>query len=186
MPLMDGLDPVGVWTLRLFVAALLARAAVAKLRAPRHFAAAIRDYALVPEAIVGALAVAFLGAELLLAIALLVPITASGAAFGTAALLALYTGAIGLNLLRGRRDIDCGCAGPAARQPLHEGLVLRNGAYLAAALVAGLTPAARALHWIDLSTIAAGALSLLALSVAVDGLIANAPRLARHPSEEPA
>ena len=40
------------------------------------------------------------------------------AAAAAALLLALYAGAIGVNLARGRRDIDCGCGGPASRQPI--------------------------------------------------------------------
>jgi len=38
-------------------------------------------------------------------------------------LLALYTLAVVVNLARGRREIDCGCFGPAARQPLSAALV---------------------------------------------------------------
>ena len=46
-------------------------------------------------------------------------------------LLALYAGAMAVNLARGRRDLDCGCAGPGVRRPVGEGLLIRNGALIA-------------------------------------------------------
>ena len=91
-------------------------------------------------------------------------------------LLLVYSGAIVLNLARGRRDIDCGCAGPARRQGLHEMLVVRNAAYVALAFAATLPSAVRALGWLDFFTVAAGALALTTLSLAVDELAAIAPR----------
>ena len=61
------------------------------------------------------------------------------AAFASAALFAAYTGAIAINLQRGRIHIDCGCgmARLAGRdQQLSWGLVVRNTLLMAAALVA--------------------------------------------------
>ena len=82
-----------------------------------------------------------------------------------------------MNLARGRREIDCGCFGPALRQPLSLALVLRNAGLIALALVCALPVGSRALVPLDALTIAA----LVALGAlvhgAVNGLIANAPRL---------
>ena len=114
--------------------------------------------------------------------ALLVPVSAAAACLAAAALLGAYTFAIVVNLRRGRRDIDCGCAGPARRQTLHELLVVRNLALVAAALVAMLAPGTRALGWLDAVTIAASLVALLALVAALEGLAANAARgAARRP-----
>ena len=91
-------------------------------------------------------------------------------------MLMLYSIAIGINLSRGRRDIDCGCAGPLARQTLHEMLVLRNVIYSVFALAAAAPLSLRAFNWVDGLTIAFGVTSLFALAVAVDGLAALAAR----------
>jgi hypothetical protein len=93
------------------------------------------------------------------------------------ALLATYTLAIAANLARGRRDIDCGCFGPAARQPLSAALVARNAALLGVAVLALLPVQARALHPADALSIA-GAVGFGALVFAsANALLANAPRL---------
>jgi hypothetical protein len=89
-----------------------------------------------------------------------------------AMLLVVYAVAIGVNLLRGRRDIDCGCAGPASRRPIAWSLVARN-VVLAAIGLAGLMPLhARPLHWVDGVTLLATTIAASALYVAADGLLA--------------
>jgi hypothetical protein len=100
------------------------------------------------------------------------------AALGAAALLALYTAAIGVNLARGRRDVDCGCAGPGGRQTLQGGLVARNALLAAAALAAAAPVGARGLGAVDAITIAGAVLAAAALYAASQHLLALAPRLA--------
>lgn len=173
------IDPAAALTLRLLLAAVLARAAWHKARDLRAFAAAVADYRLLPGAWAAAAAAGFLVAEIGLAGGLLLPPVARAASLGAGALLCLYAAAIGTNLLRGRRHIDCGCAGPARRQPLSGWLVARNGALVAAAMAAALPAAPRALGGLDLFTVAAGAVALLAASVAADGLVAAWPDTAR-------
>ena len=60
-------------------------------------------------------------------------------ALGTGvALLLAYAVAIAINLARGRRDLDCGCAGPNDRRPISTWMVWRNvgtAILLAAALL---------------------------------------------------
>lgn len=170
-----GLDPAIGWALRLVLAAIFARAVYAKLRDPREFADAIRAYELLPAPLCSAAAAALLAAELALLVGLLLPATGSAAAGCAAGLLLLYSAAIVVNLLRGRRDIDCGCAGPLRKQPLHELLVLRNLLYAAIAGIAALPLAARELVWLDAATIGFCLLSSFMLSLALDGLAAVAP-----------
>lgn len=55
---------------------------------------------------------------------------------GLTALLCIYTGAVTFNLLRGHRDISCGCGGLLENERLHWGIVIRN--VLMMALVIGL------------------------------------------------
>jgi hypothetical protein len=124
---------------------------------------------------------------MIVAVALLLPGSSSAAPFAAAGLLLVYTGAILINLVRGRTDIDCGCAGPARRQPLGVGLVVRNLVLLSAALLSELPARPRALVWIDGLTCAAGLAAACLLYKAVDVLLAGVARKGprRMPVDEP-
>ncbi len=182
-------DPVLLLLGRLALALLLLRAAVHKLRDVAAFRAAVAAYALLPRAGVGPVAVVLIAVELALGAALLRGgiVTLPGA-LGAAMLVAVYTTAIAVNLLRGRRHIDCGCTGAAGRQRLSGHLVLRNGgivfAALALAALADMAPGqARPLTWVDGVTVVAGLGTLALLYAATETLIGNAPgiaAMARH------
>lgn len=171
------LDPILIHACALALAAILATAATHKLRAPRWFAAQLEAYALLPAPLVKPAARALPLVEGAVAVALLLPVSRSAAALAAAALLAAYAGAIAVNLWRGRRDIDCGCAGPGESQPLRPVLLLRNAALLGLALLAALPPLPRALGLFDGFVAIAAAAVLLLLYAAADGLLTNAPRL---------
>jgi len=173
-------DPVVVHALRLALALLLAAAALHKLRDPAGFRATLRDYHLLPEPSVGPAGAIFALLEAGLALALLVPRVASTAALTCAALLVVYGGAIGVNLARGRRHVACGCLGPSADEPLHAGMLVRNGLLALAALAAALPGAGRPLSALDLFTITAAAGGLALLYLAADGLAAAARMAARE------
>jgi hypothetical protein len=169
-------DPVLGHVCRFVLALVLLSAAAHKLRAPRDFLATLHGYALVPDVLAPAVAVALVGAELAIGAGLLAPATRQTAALGATALLALYGASIAVNLLRGRRDIDCGCGGPAARQPLSAWLVLRN-ACLATMGIAALAPSSgRPLEALDGFTIAAAVAVLYVQYLAVNLLLAYRPR----------
>ena len=170
------LDPALVWTLRLFLASIFARAVYAKVRFPKEFADALHGYQLVPENLASGFAGALLALECALVPALLVSAAAPYAAAIAAGVLCLYALAIGINLWRGRRDIDCGCSGPAARQTLHEMLVVRNLVYAAFAAFAGFNASARTLIWLDGMTIGLAVLCFICLALALDQLAALAAR----------
>ena len=171
------LDPIFIIASALAVAVLLASAATHKLRAPGRFAKQLADYQLLPETLVRPIGRVIPLLELLIAFALLVPVSRSWAALTAAGLLALYAAAIGINLWRGRADIDCGCAGPDQAQPLRPVLLARNSALVALALVASVAPVARDLTLFDgFVTLAAAAVALL-IYAAADGLLANSPLL---------
>jgi hypothetical protein len=173
------LDPTARLALRAALALLLAGGGVAKLAQLPRFRTAVAGYALLPDALVPAAALAFAGGELALGLALLAPMAGGAAALGAAALLALYTAAVAANLARGRRDIDCGCAGPAGRRTLDGGLVARNAALIAAALGAALPVSGRALAALDVFTALAAAAAAALLYAAADTALALRPRLAR-------
>jgi hypothetical protein len=171
------MDPAVDIALRTGLALLLLVAAGHKLRDLPYFRATLADYRLVPARWVGVAAMVVVGVEVATAAALVL-LRATGA-LAAAALLTVYAAAIGVNLARGRRHIDCGCAGPAVRRPLSGWLVARNGALVAVAL-AGLAPVrVRPLVWVDGITVAGTTLLLAVVYAAVDGLIANVPGFAR-------
>ena len=170
------MDPVPAYVVRGLVALVFIIACVHKLSALRDFVATVRGYALVPDALAAWVAAPIVLAELCAGAGLLVADFRSAATLLAVALLLAYAAGISINLLRGRRDIDCGCAGPGGRQSLSGWLVLRN-LMLAVALGATLVPVQpRMLGGFDLLTIALGACALYALYAASNLLLAYAPR----------
>jgi Methylamine utilisation protein MauE len=172
------MDPVIDATLRAGLSLLFVVAAGHKLRDLARFRATLADYRLLPDAIVPPGAAAVAGGELAVALALAIPRLRAAGLLAAAAVLLVYGAAIAVNLVRGRRHIDCGCAGPAVRRPISGWLVARN-ALLAAVALAGLAPVrARALVWPDALSILGATAVLAALYAAVDRMLAAAPALA--------
>jgi hypothetical protein len=160
---------------RTALALLLLVAAAHKLRDLAAFRRTFVEYRLAP----GALAPLAPLVEGGIATALLWPAARGGALLAAAALFAAYGVAIGVNLARGRRHIDCGCVGPAARQPIGPRLVARNGVLATTAAAAAAVPVvARTLGWVDVLTIAGAVGVLAAQYAAVERMLADAPRLA--------
>ena len=151
-------DPAIDLTVRAALALLFLVAAAHKLRDRAAFRATFAEYRILPEAISTLVPLA----ELAVAVLLLVPAASALGEIGAAALLLLYGAAVGVNLARGRRHIDCGCAGPYARRPIGGGIVVRNALLAASALA-----------------VSGAVLALAALYLATDRLMAHAPALAR-------
>jgi Methylamine utilisation protein MauE len=173
------MDPVVDAILRGALALLLLTAAGHKLRDLGRFRATVAEYRLLPPGLVGAVAVLLAVGELTLAAALVAPALRTPALLATAGLLVLYGAAVAVNLARGRRDLDCGCAGPAVRRPISGWMVARNG-LLAAVALAGTVPVhPRTLVWVDGLTVIAAIVVVAALHASVDRVLAYAPALAR-------
>ena len=107
---------------RYLVAAVFALASLHKLRTRLEFAGVIYQYRLTPKGSEHWLSWLIPSLELSIAVALFV-LPQVGALLA-AGLIASYCIAIGVNLLRGRHHIDCGCGG--ASTPLSGALVWRN------------------------------------------------------------
>lgn len=167
------IDPLLSDALALGLALLLGAAASHKARDPGAFRALLGEYRLLPRRAVGPTALGLAAAEACLALALVVPSARGAAGPGAAGLLLLYSAAIAINLARGRREIECGCGGPAGR-PLGPGLLVRNAMLVAAALLAALPVEARPPVWLDRLTLAF-AVAALALAWSAAGLLAAAP-----------
>ena len=164
------IDPVIGAVLAGCFALLFAAAAIHKLRERARFAEAFRAYGIVPSALsAGAALVPLI--EMAVAAGLLTRATRATAAAAAAALLVAYALAIGINVVRGRRDIACGCGGPADRRPIAAWMVWRNFALAALAAVAGVKWQARPLAGVDALTIGAGIVVAALLYLSLDELL---------------
>lgn len=116
-----------------------------KLRHRRLLPGVIANYRIVPAALAAPLATLLGPLEIVLALALM----ASGlgwnaplADFAAATLLLVFAAAMAINLVRGRREITCGCGRLDLRQTLRWSFVARNLLLAALLCAAG----ANALH----------------------------------------
>jgi hypothetical protein len=168
------LDPAIGWILALGLGLLLAAAATHKLADLPRFRAALAGYRLLPEALVTPATAIVIGLEMLATAMLVMPSWRAQGALLAAGLLMVYAFALGLNLLRGRTRIDCGCLGFGRAERISWWIVVRNLVLVGCALIAALPPASRALGALDLLTIGASVTSLAILYPAI-------PRLAVAP-----
>ena len=170
------IDPLLSKAIALGFAVLFIGAAWHKLSAPGRFEAVLRDYQLLPAIVSRPLTLLIPGVELALALGwisgLLLRITATA----SAALLATYALAIGINLVRGRIYIDCGCGFGAAsdrEHPLSSGLVARNILLIGLAVLSLLPVAERDLGMTDYVVVIAALLTAILLYAASGQLIKN-------------
>jgi len=173
------MDPVAVAIGRGALALLFGIAAMHKARDLDRFAATLAEYRLLPAVASGVAARIVPALELAAAFALSTPALHTAGPLLAGALLFVYTGAIGTNLARGRRDIDCGCAGPAVRQSLSGSLVARNAMLLVVALACLAPVRPRPLGAIDALTVAAAVAALAMLYAAIERMLANLPAVGR-------
>jgi hypothetical protein len=118
------------------IGAIFVQAGQAKLQHRELLGGVIANYRLLPGALVAPVALLLPWAEIGIGLGLIV----GGAAVlapAAMALLLIFAAAMGINVARGRREIDCGCGRSDLRQPLGWLLVLRN-LVLAALLVPSL------------------------------------------------
>jgi uncharacterized membrane protein YphA (DoxX/SURF4 family) len=165
------LDPGVGYLLLIALGLLFAHAAWHKWRGLARFREQLAAYRLLPGALLGPFGVAVPLAESAIALLLLPPMTRPWAAAVGAALLLGYAAAMAINLGRGRRDLDCGCAGPAVRRPIAAWMVWRNALLSALLLVASQPLSARTLSGSDLLTVGGGLLALVLLYGALERLL---------------
>ena len=170
------LDPAIGWTLALSLGLLLASAAVHKLRDPARFRSALAGYRLLPEAALGAAGVVVIGTELVAAALVVLPAERPLGGALAAALMAAYGTAIGINLLRGRTRIDCGCLGFGKSERIAWWMVGRNLVLAAAALAVRLPTGARTLEALDWVTVA-GTVAVMAALFSAASRLASLPAL---------
>ena len=174
-------------TCQLFLSFVFGAAAVHKLRDAKAFVETLRDYQLIPSPLLGPVSALVIGLEVFVVFGLWPVSLRTEATVTAAALLVSYAVAIGVNLGRGRRELDCGCSWGASGQTISWGLVFRNGLMLLPCwvvimsqeivLLVGATPEKAGLA---ASVVAlAAAVVLLLCYWSFERLIANQPALAR-------
>lgn len=127
----------------LFFVWLLLQAAKHKLMPDNkyYYQGLLQDYASVPQALQSIHTVRILAiGELLLAIALLLPISKVAAAIACALLMLAYGALLSVQWFQGKRDMDCGCSGPAVSLKISPALLWRNVVLALLALFAASEP----------------------------------------------
>jgi hypothetical protein len=148
-----------------------------KLRDLEMFEASLANYRLAPTWMEKPLAFLLPIAECVAAAGMLLTATRTIAASMVLALLMTFSGAIAINLARGRRNIDCGCFGPALRQELSGWLLLRNAFLMIVAAMTILPTTNRAIEPLDFATILLGAVTMVTLYASGNFAIANVPKI---------
>jgi len=160
---------------RTLVGLVLLTAGLAKLFGGRKFVEVVRNYKLLPEALVAPVGRLIPFAEVFVAVLVFADLLQPFAALAAALLFLMFGGALAINLLRGRTHISCGCFGVSEEQRLSWALVWRNLLFAALAFLpqlaraAGVAPARLAPEEAALTILLAGAAlaSFLMLGVIV-------------------
>jgi Methylamine utilisation protein MauE. len=150
------LDTVFVWILSLCMAQLLGMAAWHKFKNMTEFKLVLSGYELLPFSLLDAASKLIMVLECLTALALLLPSTRLLGALLAASLMFLYGCAMAINLLHGRRLLDCGCHINSQKQPISWHLVIRNLMFAGTMLLLLLPESARVLNLLDWALILFG------------------------------
>lgn len=170
------LDPLILKVISIGFGLLFLLAAAHKISTMQQFRVILEEYQVLPRILAGPLARIVPVMEIVLSIGWLTGFRPGLVATVSAVLLAVYTSAIGINLLRGRIHIGCGCgvAGSAeGDQQLSSGLLLRNSILIAIALVAAIPTTVRSFGVVDYVTLGATLLASALLYVGANQLLAN-------------
>ena len=168
------MDPLPELTIALSLATLFAAAAIHKLRAWEEWPGLVRNYRLLPEFLAGAAAAALPAAEACVSGALAWPAAQPVGGIAAAALLVAYAAAIGINLGRGRTEIDCGCFGSRLKQGIAPWMVGRNLLLAGLALTLLLPRTPRPLAFTEIAA-AAGIAATLGLLYPVLAVVVRPP-----------
>jgi hypothetical protein len=165
------LDPLVILIAAGVLIAVFVRAIWHKLSDFDVFKASFTDYEILPQTLIAPAALVLLLAEAAIVIGLVIPLTRTAAALGAVILLALYGGAIAVNLRRGRYMIDCGCGGPG--QGLSWFLVARNAILVLIAAMAAAQPAMRGISIPDAIVLGLSVVTVWLLILASEQVGAN-------------
>jgi len=163
--------------LALFFAWLFALAAMQKLRAPDYYRNLMSTYvSALPLGRFMLLPIA--GAELALAILLLLPQTRVYGLAGSAGLLLAYAAMMAWQIWRGHSGMDCGCSGPGSALAVSPALVVRNLVCACLALLSMSAPVGAVVGVVGLVLSVVIALFMITFYLCSDQVIANAQQMA--------
>ncbi|HEV7447809.1 MAG TPA: MauE/DoxX family redox-associated membrane protein [Steroidobacteraceae bacterium] len=158
-------------------ALLFAAAAIHKLRDLRRFDEIFAAYGLLPLAARLRLSRAVPLLEAFVAVGLVLDVSRNAAARVGIVLLFAYAGAITVNLVRGRRELACGCGGPDDRRPIAPWMVWRNILFAIVLFPVMLPPGPRPLELTDMVTIGFGTATCALVYLCLDRLLGRTARL---------
>ncbi|WP_232463517.1 MauE/DoxX family redox-associated membrane protein [Tumebacillus avium] len=115
-----------IWFLRILLGTIFVSSFLEKIRKYEEHKSIIRDYRILPDRIVPYFSAIEVGLQLLTAALLYLGIFLPVAGMLSAILLAMYSIAVSMNLLKGRTEISCGCGGIVGNHQLSWGLIIRN------------------------------------------------------------
>ena len=142
-------DPVITMISALVLSYVFVLAGLYKFQHLPEFRSTLENYQLFPGRLILPLSLLVPAIETAAGLGLLIPVSSGPAAITVGLLLSLYMAAITINLLRKRRNIDCGCLGSLQRQTLSEWLIVRNLLLLGLVYLTLATGAQRPLQWLD-------------------------------------
>jgi hypothetical protein len=156
--------------------------ALPKLTRQSDLRQAVAGFQLLPHALVTPFALALPLVEIAATLASLVPATRSLGASALALLFVLFAAALGINVARGRTDIDCGCngfrqSGGAAAHSIGWAHVARTLFLAALAALVCMPQSARTIVWFDYLSVLGATLLAVAAFFTLDALLANRPKL---------
>lgn len=111
---------------RLFLSIVFFVSAIDKVRQFQQFTTTITAYRLLPETWSKSLAFTITGTEISVSVLLFMGWQSQIAAFVSIFMLFIFSIAMGINLIRGHTDLECGCSGTKNAQKISLGLVGRN------------------------------------------------------------
>jgi hypothetical protein len=173
------------YILRFLLVFIFLRAALHKVRHYQQFCAQVEAYQLLPEFVLPAFSIFLILVETYLALTLLVHGWLHPSILA-AALLTLYALAMGINLVKGSIDLDCGCSGPSViPQTIGWALVIRNCMLVIAALITALPVVAHRLSIQDLSTIVPASIAVIFIYSSIEQAIVNQQRQKHYFAPKP-
>jgi hypothetical protein len=170
------IDPAIAALIVTCIALLFAGAAVHKFRDLRRFDEIFAAYGLLPLAARLRLSRAVPFLEALVAGGLLLDVSRGAAACVGIVLLLVYAAAISFNLLRGRRELACGCGGPDDRRPIAPWMVWRNILFAVVLFAVMLPWSQRPLGMTDMITIGFGTATCALVYLCLDRLLGRTGR----------
>ncbi len=132
--------------IRILIGFIFYSTSISKLIQLRSFRGNIQDYQLIPAALESrlaasmVLAIAIPLAEILTGTGLIIGILLIQSVILALVLLAVFSCAVLINLLRGRRDLSCHCGGSLGDHPISWWLIGRNSLFLFGLLFLLVTP----------------------------------------------